>query len=160
MTSILRFLSALWGLLMGWATGIVQWIRKPGSLMKSFCAVLAFGCLVSGLTAYEREQRIQELSAEVVRVRADWRADSTRLQADVDARDARLAEVATALRAEADKLERLREENARALNDLADKIEASERDAMTWKERYEDRPDTCKAALELLDSACPALKGY
>jgi len=160
MTSILRFLSALWGLLMGWATGIVQWIRKPGSLMKSFCAVLAFGCLVSGLTAYEREQRIQELSAEVVRVRADWRADSTRLQADVDARDARLAEVATALRAEADKLERLREENARALNDLADKIEASERDAMTWKERYEDRPDTCKAALELLDSACPGLKGY
>lgn len=160
MNSVLHLLSALWALILGWLIGIVRWLRKPGSLVKVCCAVLAFGCLVSGLTAYEREQRIQELSAQVVKVRADWRADANRLQADVDARDARLAEVATALRAEADKLERLREESAKALNDLAGKIEASERDAATWKERYEDRPDTCKAALELLDSACPALKGY
>ncbi|MBD7952700.1 hypothetical protein H9654_00650 [Stenotrophomonas sp. Sa5BUN4] len=160
MNSVLQLLSALWGLIVGWLTGTVRWLRKPGSLVKVFCAVLAFGCLVSGLTAYEREQRIQELSAQVVKVKADWRADADRLQADVDARDARLAEVASTLRAEAEKLERLRAESAQALNELAGKIEASEKDASTWRERYEERPDTCQAALELLDSACPALKGY
>lgn len=160
MNSVLQLLSALWALIVGWLTGTVRWLRKPGSLVKVFCAVLAFGCLVSGLTAYEREQRIQELSAQVVKVKADWRADADRLQADVDARDARLAEVASTLREEAEKLERLRAESAQALNELAGKIEASEIDASTWRERYEERPDTCQAALELLDSACPALKGY
>jgi len=160
MNSVLQLLSALWALIVGWLIGIVQWLRKPGSLVKVFCAVLAFGCLVSGLTAYEREQRIQELSAQVVKVKADWRADADRLQADVDARDARLAEVASTLRAEAEKLERLRAESAQALKELAGKIEASEKDVSTWRERYEERPDTCQAALELLDSACPALKGY
>lgn len=78
----------------------------------------------------------------------------------MDTRDQRLAEVAAALRAEAEKLESLKAESAAALQALAGKIEASEKEASTWRGRYEQRPDTCKAALELLDSACPALKGY
>lgn len=160
MSVLIRFLLAVWNLLIGAAADGLQWLRRPGSKIKLVCAVLAFGCMVSGLTAYEKEQRIRDLSAQVIKVQADWKADAARLQADVDTRDQRLAEVASALRAEAEKLEALRAESAAALEALAGKIEASEKEASTWRGRYEERPDTCKAALELLDSACPALKGY
>jgi len=160
MSVLIRFLLAVWNLVIGAAADVLQWLRRPGSKIKLVCAVLAFGCMVSGLTAYEKEQRIRDLNAQVIKVRADWKADAARLQADVDTRDQRLAEVATSLRAEAEKLEALRAESAAALEALAEKIEASEKEASTWRGRYEQRPDTCKAALELLDSACPALKGY
>ncbi|MEN1995325.1 hypothetical protein [Stenotrophomonas bentonitica] len=160
MSVLLRLATALWGLIVGAVADAVEWLRKPGSKIKVICAVLAFGFMVAGLSAYEKEQRIQDLSAQVVKVREDWKADAARLQSDVDQRDARLAEVAETLRAEAQKLEVMKAESAAALNGLAGKIEAAENDATTWRERYQQRPDTCKAALELLDSACPALKGY
>jgi len=160
MNVLIRFLRALWTLIVGAAADALRWLSKPGSKIKLVCGVLAFGCMVSGLTAWEKEQKIRDLSAQVIKVRADWQADAARLQADVDTRDQRLAEVATALRAEAEKLEALKAESAAALQDLAGKIEASEKEASTWRGRYEQRPATCKAALELLDSACPALKGY
>lgn len=160
MTELFRLLTALWRATIGAVADALEWVRKPGSKLKVVCAVLAFGCMVSGLTAYEREQRIEDLSAQVIRVQADWDADAKRLQADVNDRDQRLADVATALREEAAKLEVLKAESAAALEALAGKIEASEKDAAAWRGRYEKRPDTCKAALELLDSACPALKGY
>jgi len=158
--SAIRLLKALWDLVLGWLTDMARWLRRPGSVVKVCCAVLAFGCMVSGLTAYEKEQRIRELSAQVIKIQADWQADATRLQGDVDARDARLAEVAATLRAEAAKLEVLKAESARALEGLANKIEVTERDAASWRDRYQARPDTCQATLELLDSACPGLMGY
>lgn len=160
MSEMLRLLGALCRLFVGAVTDALVWLRKPGSKLKVVCAVLSFGCLVSGLTAWEREQEVRDLSAQVIKVRADWTADAARLQADLHTRDQRLAEVATALRAEAEKLKALKAESAAALKSLAGKIEASEKEASTWRGRYEQRPDTCKAALELLDSACPALKGY
>ena len=158
--SVIRLLKALWDLVLGWLTDVAKWLRRPGSVVKVFCAVLAFGCMVSGLTAYEKEQRIRELSAQVIKIQADWQADAARLQGDVDVRDARLAEVAATLRAEAAKLEVLKAESARALEGLANKIEVTERDAASWRDRYQARPDTCQATLELLDSACPGLIGY
>lgn len=160
MNVLIRFFKALWELVIGWAADALVWLRKPGSVMKVCCGVLAFGCMVAGLSAYEKEQQIKDLSAQVVKVKADWDADAKRLLADVADRDQRLADVAAALRQEAAKLEALKAESAAALQALAGKIEASEKDAATWRGRYEQRPDTCKAALELLDSACPALRGY
>ncbi len=160
MTELFRLISALWRAIIGAFADALEWVRKPGSKLKVVCAVLAFGCMVSGLTAYEKEQRIEDLSAQVIKVKADWKADALRLQADVDDRDQRLAEIAAALREEADKLKAMQAESAAALKALAQKIQASEKDAASWKARYEQRPDTCRAALELLDSACPTLRGY
>ncbi|AWH49941.1 hypothetical protein C1925_12680 [Stenotrophomonas sp. SAU14A_NAIMI4_5] len=94
MSILLRCLRAVWELVIGAAADAFQWLRKPGSKIKRVCAVLALGCLVSGLSAYEREQRIRDLSAEVVKVKADWKEDAERLQADVDTRDLRLDEAA------------------------------------------------------------------
>jgi chromosome segregation ATPase len=160
MTELLRLIKAFWELLAGWATDTLKWLRKPGSVVKVFCAVLAFGCMVAGLSAYEKEQRIKDLNAQVKQIQLDWRADAERLEGDVAERDQRLAEIAATLREEAAKLKVLKAESAEALKQLAGKIEAAEKDAASWRVRYEDRPDTCKAALELLDSACPDLKGY
>ncbi len=160
MIGLWKFLAALGGLVVSWATDAVRWLKKPGSVVKVVCAVLAFGCLVAGIAAFEKEQRIKELSAQVIRIQLDWDADAARLRDDVEERDSRLAEIAATLRAEAEKLKVLKAESAEALRALAGKIETSQQEAATWRARYEERPDTCKAALELLDSACPALEGY
>ncbi|MBO8044041.1 hypothetical protein J6396_40970, partial [Pseudomonas aeruginosa] len=96
MSVLIRFFRALWTLIVGAAADALAWLVKPGSKVKLVCAVLAFGCMVSGLTAWEKEQKIRDLSAQVIKVRADWQADAARLQADVDSRDQRLAEVAAA----------------------------------------------------------------
>jgi chromosome segregation ATPase len=121
---------------------------------------LAFCFVLASLSAYKEEERIRELTVQVEKVHAQWKADLIRLQADVDDRDARLTQVAAALRGEAEKLVKLKAESALALNRLASKIEAAEKDASSWRDRYQQRPDNCKAAVELLDTACPGVKGY
>ena len=55
MSVLVRFLLAVWNLVIGAAADGLQWLRRPGSKIKLVCAVLAFGCMVSGLTAYEKE---------------------------------------------------------------------------------------------------------
>lgn len=79
MTVLIRFFKALRDLVIGWGAEALVWLRKPGSVMKVCCGVLAFGCMVAGLSAYEKEQQIKDLSAQVVKVRADWKADADRL---------------------------------------------------------------------------------
>lgn len=71
MSVLIRFFKALWDLVVGWAAEALGWLRKPGSVMKVCCGVLAFGCMVAGLSAYEKEQQIKDLSAQVVKVKAD-----------------------------------------------------------------------------------------
>jgi len=83
MSVLIRLATSLWGLIVGAVADAVEWLRKPGSKIKVICAVLDFGFMVAGLSAYEKEQRIQDLSAQVVKVREDWRADAARLQSDV-----------------------------------------------------------------------------
>ena len=63
MSVLIRFFRALWAVIVGAAADALQWLSKPGSKIKLECEVLAFGCMVSGLTAWEKEQKIRDLSA-------------------------------------------------------------------------------------------------
>lgn len=157
---MIKILTALWSLVTGAVADFLVWLRKPDSKLKLVCGFLAFGCLVAGMAAFEREQRVQMLGRQIVTIQAECKTTTETLQGAVDERDARLGQIAAALRAEADKLKALQSENAAALERLAGKIEAAEQDAATWRERYSERPANCEAALQLLDTACPALKGY
>ena len=64
MSVLIRFLRAIWDLVIGTAADALQWLRKPGSKLKAVCAVLAFGCMVSALSAYEKEQKIRDLKKQ------------------------------------------------------------------------------------------------
>ncbi|MEN5117492.1 hypothetical protein ABE488_09190 [Luteimonas sp. TWI662] len=160
MTTLVRLIAAVWNLIVGAAADLANWLRRPGSKLKAVCAVLAAFALFSAINSYTRGVRIASLQQRIVVIQGECETRVGALQGDIDERDARLAEIATALREEADKLELLRAESAAALGQLADELDAAERDAAVWHQRYESRPDTCQAALELLDSACPSLGGY
>lgn len=164
MTKILvalwRLAAGLSGMAVDTTAEAVQWLRRPGSTLKAGCAVLAVISLIAGLNSYTRGIQVKELRNRIVFVTTQCKADTAALQADVDERDARLDEIAGSLRAEALKLEALEAEAAAALKGLAERLEEAERQGAAWRERYNARPDTCRAALELLDSACPALEGY
>lgn len=164
---MMKILYALWRLVtglvatvLGTASEAVEWVQRPGNNLKAACAVLAVIALISGLNSYTRGIKVAELRNRIVFVTTQCEADTAALQADVEERDARLDEIAGRLRAEALKLETLEAEAAAALAGLAARLEEAERQGAAWRERYDDRPDTCRAALELLDSACPALEGY
>lgn len=157
---MIRMLRALWWLVVGLVVEVFEWLERPGSKVKAVAAVMALGALLSGLQSYTRGIQITQLRHQIVVNQDECDTRVNVLQGGIDERDARLAEIATALREEAEKLETLRAESAAALGQLADELDAAERDAAVWHQRYEARPDTCKAALELLDSACPSLGGY
>lgn len=158
--SLWRLVTGLAGLVMDLAVEAVQWLRRPGNKLKAVCALLAIASLIAGLNSYTRGIKINELRNRIVFVTTQCEADTAALQDDVDARDEQLAKIATSLRAEAEKLEALEAEASAALKSLAERLEAAEREGAAWRDRYNERPDTCRAALELLDSACPALEGY
>ncbi|WMJ68813.1 hypothetical protein [Stenotrophomonas sp. 24(2023)] len=160
MYSLIRFVQMFWRLVIGGAADGLAWLGRPGSKLRLACVVLALGCLASSLVAHGRKQRIRDLGAQVAKIKVDWDADARRLQADVRERDQRLAAIAAALQAEATKREALKAESAAALKALAGRLQASRQATASWEARYGQRPESCKAALALLDSACPALKGY
>lgn len=142
------------------ARAVMRWLKKPGSLLKLTCAALAFCSLTAAMTAYTKEQRIRDLGNRIVVIQTQCDADRGRLELDVRTRDQRLAQIADSLRAEADKLKALKAESAAAIDQLAVQAAAAERAAGLWRQRYEKRPDTCSAALEVLDTACADLEGY
>ncbi|MBN7138986.1 hypothetical protein A7A76_07745 [Lysobacter enzymogenes] len=138
----------------------IAWLRKPGSLLKVLCAFLAFCSFTAGLAAYSAEQRARELGDRIVVISTQCDTDKQQLQQDVQDRDARLAQIADNLRAEAEKLKALRAESAAALAGLADDLAKAETDAKAWRLRYDKRPKTCQAALEVLDEACSGQGGF
>lgn len=142
------------------ARALMRWLKKPGSLLKLTCAGLAFCSLTAGMTAYTKEQRIRDLGSRIVFIQAQCDTDKGRLELDVRTRDQRLAQVAESLRAEAAKLAALKAESAETLGQLAVQQAAAQQQARLWQQRYEKRPDTCSAALEVLDTACADLEGY
>ncbi|MCD7096920.1 hypothetical protein [Stenotrophomonas sp. MMGLT7] len=157
---MINALRAIWAWFWKLLARFFSWLRKRGNGLKVLCAVLAFASAVAGLLAFEREQRVRSLGQQIVTIETECKTTTSQLQDAVAARDARLGEIAAALRAEAEKLKALQAENAAALEQLAGQIEAAEQDAATWRERYSQRPADCEAVLQLLDAACPALKGY
>jgi len=165
--SVMAVVTGIWGFVVDAAEVVVRkarvlmrWLKKPGSLLKLMCAGLAFCSLTAGMTAYSKEQRIRELGNKIVVIQTQCDADRGRLEHDVRTRDQRLAQIADSLRAEADKLKALKAESAAAIDQLAVQAAAAERAAGLWRQRYEKRPDTCSAALEVLDTACADLEGY
>lgn len=157
---MIRMLAALWRLVVDAVADVLEWARRPGSKLKVICATLAAAAAFGAVHSYTQGLRIAALRQQIVFIEADCETRIGGLREDVDERDRALAQIAEALRAEAAKLEAVRAESAAALGQLAADLEQAERDAASWTERYRDRPDTCQAALELLDSACPSLGGY
>lgn len=157
---MIKLITVLFGLVVDMFVDTIRWLRRPGSNLKVVCGVLAIVALVGGLHSYTRGVKLAELRNRIVVIQTECAATTTELQSDVEARDAKLSEVAAILRIEAEKLEELQAEAAAALDEMAERLEEAERQGDDWRERYDGRPIDCAAALEVLDTTCPVLKGY
>lgn len=65
-----------------------------------------------------------------------------------------------AIKLQTEQLEKARSESAQALAEIEELQLRAEQNQKQWQKVYEARPQSCKAALEALDVACPTLKGY
>lgn len=157
---MIKLITALFGLVVDMFVDTIRWARRPGNSLKMVCGVLAIVALIVGLRSYTRGIQVAELQNRIVVIQTECEAATTELQSDVEARDEKLSKIAEILRAEAAKLEELQAESAAALDDMAERLEAAERQGDDWRERYDDRPIDCAAALEALDTTCPVLEGY
>lgn len=157
---MIKLITVLFGLAVDTFVDTIRWLRRPGSSLKVVCGVLAIVALVVGLRSYTRGIQVAELQNRIVVIQTECEATTTELQSDVEARDEKLSKIAAILRVEAAKLEELQAESAAALDDMAERLEEAERQGDDWRERYDDRPVDCAAALEVLDATCPVLKGY
>lgn len=131
----------------------VDWLRQPTHTLKVICALFAALTLFLGFVAYEKEQTIKNLRVVIVE-----RENQCRI--DIASRNEKLTMIADILQEEVMALERMREQNAAILSNFAEQQEKIETGRLEWKHRYESQDDICKSALQLLDSACPALEGY
>lgn len=165
--AIWAFLQAAFALVLGWATGFLQWLRRPGSILKSCCAVLAVICFFAALSSYRQGQQVIVVTRQYAQCEADRKAAAdaallqrAELESNVADKDAALRDVATRLQAEADKMAKLQASNAalRAETQLAKaKADSS---AKAFQQIYDQRPVECSAALKAMAQACPTLGGY
>lgn len=75
MSVLICFFCVLWMLVVGVVVDVLQWLGKFGSKVKLVCVVLVFGCMVFGFIVWEKEQKICDLSVQVIKVCVDWQVD-------------------------------------------------------------------------------------
>ncbi|MDY4296828.1 MULTISPECIES: hypothetical protein [unclassified Xanthomonas] len=162
-----KLLSELLTTLLSWISDAIAWLRKPGSILKVVCAVLAVGFALAALSSYRQGQRVIVVTRQVKQCIADQvaAAEAAQLRAaelagNVADKDAALATIAAKLQAEADKLEQLRARNEALLAEADAARAQADASANAFKQQYDRRPAECTAALKAMAAACPTLGGY
>lgn len=156
----LRLVKAIGGFFIDAARWFFEWLRKPGSWVKVLLAGLALWAAIASLTAYQKGQKIIVIT--------------NTYETKIAAKDLRIGELVSATEAyrkqeqdfariarkNTERLDAARKLSVDALAEVATLQAQAEASSAGWRREYGKRPDTCKAALEALDTACPALEGY
>jgi Tfp pilus assembly protein FimV len=161
------FLQAAFALILSWATDLLTWLRKPGSVLKSCCAVLAVICFFAALSSYRQGQRVIVVTQQFTQCEADRKAEAdaavlkrAELESNVADKDAALTAIAERLQAEADNLAKLQARNLALRAETEAATAEAARSAQAFKQQYDQRPVECTAALKAMAQACPTLGGY
>lgn len=160
MNSIWKFLVSVFTFLIDGGHDFLEWMKKPGSKLKFVCGVFIVLFVSAGLIAFVKEQEIKRLNDRIISNDREYKITIAKRDKNISEKDAALADVAKRLKEEQDKLNSLRHVVAIEIGVLQTQLEKQQIDEQTWKERYNKRPTECRAALELLDSACPAMGDY
>lgn len=158
--SIWKVIVSIFTFFLDAARDFFEWMKQPGSKLKFICGIFAMLFMTFGLIAFVKEQEVQRLNTLIVSNEVECKLIIAKRDENILSKDAALAEIAKKLKAEEEKLEALRAASAAEIGILQSQLEKQQMDEQTWKERYNKRPNECRAALELLDSACPAMGDY
>lgn len=164
---MLSLLKSIWGVIVSIATFVIDtirdffnWMKRPGSKLKFVCGLLAILFVTFGLIAFQREQEVERLNELIISNELKCELVISERDANIVGKDRALADIAAKLKIEEDKLIAFRDESAREIGMLKEELENLQMQETSWQERYKNRPRECRAALELLDSACPAMEDY
>lgn len=164
---MLKLFKSLWDILISIATFFIdagrdffEWLKQPGSKLKFVCGILATLFVTFGLVAFVKEQEVKRLNALIATNDFECKLIISKRDANIRDKDVALADIAAKLKIEKEKLDALRDATALESGILRDKLEKLQMEESTWSERYNQRPTECRAALKLLDSACPAMEDY
>lgn len=153
MTAFLKLMGSIWNFILETLKDIVDWLRQPGSFLKTICGVFAAVALWAGFVAYDKEQAVKRINAEFAEARETCRLN-------LEDRDTRLLAISQILDEERKALERMSESNRDLLNQFTSEMASLELQNQNWKLLYEKRDFTCETAIQYLDVACPSLGGY
>lgn len=160
MTSIWKALVSIFTFFVDAARDFFEWMKQPGSKLKFVCGIFAMLFMTFGLIAFVKEQEVKRLNNLIVSNEIECKLTIGKRDENIRSKDAALADIAAKLKVEQEKLEALRAISAEEIGVLQAELEKQQMDESTWKDRYNKRPTECRAALELLDSACPAMGDY
>lgn len=160
MTSIWKAFVSIFTFFVDAARDFFEWMKQPGSKLKFVCGIFAMLFMTFGLIAFVKEQEVKRLNNLIVSNEIECKLIIGKRDENIRSKDAALADIAAKLKVEQEKLEALRAVSAAEIGVLQAELEKQQMDESTWKERYNKRPTECRAALELLDSACPAMGDY
>lgn len=164
---MIRLLRSLWkvavsgfGFVAHTFVDFFTWLRRPCSKLKAVTAVLAVGCLIAGLNSYTNGIKVAELKNRIVFIVDEHEFRVAELEGHIGERDARLDSIAETLRREMARIKEMEAATEAARAEMRNKALAAEEEARLWEERYNRRPESCRAAVEYLDTACADLEGY
>lgn len=167
LAALWAFLQAAFELVLGWVTAFLEWLHRPGSVLKSCCAVLACLCALAAMSSYRQGQQVIVVTRQVAQCQADRKAaddvallQRAELESNVADKDAALRAIADRLQAEADKLAKLQANNQALRAETEAAKAAADRSAKAFQQQYDQRPVECAAALTAMAQACPTLGGY
>ncbi|AWD92433.1 hypothetical protein [Xanthomonas phage Carpasina] len=164
---VVRIVGAVFGFLGDSAQSLRVWLRRPGSKMKALRMLGTVAFIITGLIAWRRgeviaDQQVQYINLKTRAEEADKKASADRqiLLSQMSDRDKAIS----AFMAAADRQKELLDAATRASKDALRAVEAEKKRASASAKKYQsafdDRPEECKAALSVMEKACPTLENY
>lgn len=157
---VAKVLRSIFGALGDAAAWLRGWLQRPGNKTRGLCAVFAAASLCAGLQSWQRGTVIVQQRADYVALKDTTDAEKRTLSQQIADREATIATFTALAARQKQLLAQAALDNAAA---LALAYEA-QREAAESEAKYQDaflkRPPECKAALEVMAAACPALEGY
>lgn len=140
--------------------GFREWIGKPGSKLKALCAVMATMCAVLSLQSFQKGQQIIRIQTEFIAYREKTTGQIATLQGAITARDRRIAEFVRLAVEEKGKLDALAKQAQGAQAEAAVAKARAASSKAAYDRLWANRPQTCAAALDLMQSECSTLGDY
>lgn len=137
-----------------------EWMKKPGSKLKFLCGLLTLFLVIVLLIVFSKQQEINRLNTLVSTNIEKHKLATSKLDANIRGKDLALIEITAKLKIEEEKLNAFRDTAAQESKTLQNKLANLQIQEKTWASRYNQRPTECRAALELLDTACPTMEDY
>lgn len=138
----------------------LAWVQKPGNGLKAVCAGLAVASLTFGIQSMQRGVVIVHQREQYTALELQTAAERAALAEQLSLRDQRIEQFRELARQQIALLDRQKLENAQLLVEVQKARAAAAESAAAYQREFDAKPPKCTAALQVMEKACPSLRGY